>query len=171
MTIHTFLPMIGNGPNEASSPVMGEGGDPAYAFFARMANDPRQGRSVCLWNDLLAKVAQARVECMARDGWFGHVDPEGLGPNYDVREAGYKLPGWYETARDANNVESIACGGTGELEQIWEGFLRSPTHRRHILGETDFFKAQTQVGVGFIFDEQSKSKFYWSVLSAPMEES
>lgn len=161
-----YLPQVGNGPTE----IVGVGeSDKAFSFFERMATDPRQGRVVCTWNGKLAAVAVARVTSMARDGWFGHVDPGGRGPNFAVRAAGYKLPASYGMVPDANNIESIACGGTGALDQIWNGFLNSPTHRRHILGESKFFKAQTQIGVGFVQDEQSKSKFYWSVLSAPVE--
>jgi uncharacterized protein YkwD len=145
----------------------------AAELFALMVADPGQGRARCIWSPVLAACALGRCERMASEGWAGHVDPQGFGPNHALEQAGWQLPSYYGRKPDgseddaANNVESLAQGGTGAVAQIWDNFMHSPIHRRHILAETDFFKAQTLVGTAFVQDENSVSIFYWSVMSAP----
>jgi len=130
-----------------------------------MRDNEAQGRDRCIWNEVLASVAMARCTAMAQGGWWGHTGPDGRGPNAWVRQAGYNLPGFY--LDENNNIESIGAGGNGQLDQMWDAWMRSPGHKGHILGEYDFFAAQENIGIAFLYDEDSKSKYYWSILSAP----
>jgi hypothetical protein len=116
----------------------------AELLFYRMRDSKEQGRDRCIWNDVLARVALDRCTAMAQGGWWGHFDPQGHGPNWWVRQAGYDLPGFY--LDEANNIESIGAGGTGQLDQMWDAWMRSPGHRGHILGEYDFFAEQENIG-------------------------
>ena len=139
--------------------------DRARAIFALIKNDPAQGRAQCIWNEVLADVAEARILSMAKDGWHGHTDPQGRGANWWARSFGYVLPDWY--GDESNNIESLNRGGWGNVDNAMKSWLGSPAHARHILGQGDFFAAQIHIGVAYLHDEASESKHYWCVLSAP----
>lgn len=144
--------------------------DIAYALFEIAVNDPGQQRKDMHWNDKLARVAQAYAERMAREGFFSHTDPQGKGANWRVRQGGYRLPDWYGTALHANNVESLS-GGHTTAESAWNGWLRSPDHRIHVLGEISIYAEQSQVGVGHFELKGSRYRHYWVFLSAHPEPS
>lgn len=128
--------------------------------------DPGQRRPVRRMDGILMAVAQAKAADMAKRGYFGHRDPDGHGPNWLLRAAGYPLPGWYGRADDANNVESLA-GGYPTAEDAWAGWLASERgHRRHALGESDFFRRQDEYGVGFVEALDSQWITYWVLISA-----
>lgn len=161
---HLYLPLAANNLVVAGQV---EGEQDAVDLFGMMAADPNQRRSQCIWNDKLAAAAGARANDMLTRNYFAHVDPDGHGPNWWVRQAGYKLPAWY--ADDANNVESISLNYL-TAEQVWQGWLGSPVHRRHVLGESPFFAAQTNVGVGYV-RASSGYPILWVLISCPTEES
>jgi len=160
-----FLPFVANGAS-----VTGEGTrDVEQRLFTLMRDDPRQGRKGMVRNDVLAKVAELRCWMQAKRRYTGHVDPEGYGANYYVRVNGYRLPDWYSQELDANNVESLAHAGDGNVDACWQGWLNSEPHRIHLLGLNDFYAAQTNVGIAMYHLEDSEYKFYWAVISAPPE--
>ena len=160
-----FLPFVTNGAS-----VTGEGaGDVEQRLFTLMRDDSRQGRKGMVWHDVLAKVAELRCWMQAKRRYTGHVDPEGYGANYYVRVNGYRLPDWYSQELDANNVESLAHAGNGDVDACWQGWLNSAPHRAHVLGENDFYAAQVNVGVAYFFLEGSEYGHYWAVISAPSE--
>jgi uncharacterized protein YkwD len=132
-------------------------------------SDPGQKRANPICDPTLSLVARARARDMALRGYFSHVNPDGIGPNYLVREAGYALPDWYGDDRDDNNVESIA-GGQPTPEAAWQAWLNSEGHRLHVLGEHGFYAAQDAFGIGYYYDPNSRLKHYWVFLSAPREE-
>ena len=116
---------------------------------------------------ILAQVAREHAEDMAARDYFNPVNPDGFGPNYLVEQAGYELPDWYSQALDANNIESIAAGYTTP-EAAWNGWLASPGHRTHVLGEdSDFFADQTNYGIGYAFAPGSQYTHYLVFISAP----
>ncbi len=101
---------------------------------------------------------------MAKRHYFGHTNPDGHGANYLVRQAGYTLPSFYPS--DGNNIESIAAGQTSP-SAAWSSWMGSSGHKQHLLGELDFYAAQTSYGVGYYYDPGSQYVHYWVVITAP----
>ena len=132
-----------------------------------MGADQNQQRSVVELHPLLCQVARARTVDMAAYGYVGHTDSQGNGPNYNVTQAGYVLPSYYGTEREANNIES-AGGGYATAADLWRGWLNSPSHREHVLGLNDFYGKQTQVGVGYT-GVTTHMKHYWVLITCPPE--
>lgn len=157
-----FLPLIRTAPGYTQ---------PDHAWETDMARlltgDPRQQRKELRRDETLMQVAQARVDDMARRNCFGHVDPDGYGPNYHVRQAGFPLPSNYSTAKDANNVESIA-GGYQTAEDCWKSLTSSPAHRLHLLGEHPFYVEQDRYGVGYTWNPYTMYHHYYAFLIAKM---
>lgn len=135
------------------------------AFEELFRSDPDQTRAVIDCNMVLSAVAQARAQDMADRNYFGHVNPDGVGPNQLVRDAGYQLPSYYSLARDGNNVESIA-GGFASAQAAWDGLMGSPAHRRHLLGEVEFYREQIDIGIGYVYDADSEYQHYWVIITA-----
>ncbi|MFC1591472.1 CAP domain-containing protein [Thermodesulfobacteriota bacterium] len=126
---------------------------------------PGQGRSTMTCNAILAQVARKRAQDMGERDYFSHTNPDGYGPNYLVTQAGYVLPDFYSTARDANNIESIASGYE-QADDAWDAWLGSPLHRQHVLGEASFYADQIEYGIGYAYVPGSTYKHYWVFLSA-----
>ncbi len=121
---------------------------------ARMHADP-----------ILTAVARARAEDMAKRRYFAHVNPDGSGPNFLVRSAGYSLPSSW-AGRSANFIESIGAGYSS-AEQAWEGWMNSPSHRTHLLASSSFYRDQTNFGIGSYADPSSPYRRYWVIITAP----
>ena len=132
-------------------------------------NHPSQGRPFMNCDPTLAQVARERALDMGTRNYFSHTNPDGFGPNYLVRQAGYALSSWYNTANDANNIESIAAGYT-TVAAAWNGWLNSSGHRAHVLAETSFWAKQTSYGIGYAYVPNSTYRHYWVFISAPPEE-
>ena len=105
---------------------------------------------------------------MSGSEYFGHVNPDGYGPNYLVRQAGYPLPTWYDPAPDGNNIESIAAGYPTP-DAVWNAWMTSPAHRNHLLGLDPFWADQIEYGIGYVYDPESDYDHYWVVITAYKE--
>jgi len=117
-------------------------------------------------NSILAQVARDRARDMATRDYFDHVNPDGLGPNALVEQAGYVLPAYYSDDPAANNIESIAAGHKDGRE-AWRGWMDSPGHRQHLLAEEPFYAEQVEYGIGHVFVAKgNKYGHYWVVLTA-----
>lgn len=160
----TRLPFIAS-----ASPVaaQGEANDSEQALFQLIATHTQQRRAVCVLDSVLCKVAHAHAEDMAQHNFFSHTNLEGHGPNWRIRQAGYVLPSYYPA--EGNNVESIA-GGQATAKLALDGWLHSPSHIVHVLGQLDFYRAQTQVGAGYAYKHGTTYGHYWVFLSAPVSE-
>lgn len=156
-------------PFVANNAVMGGTGEPhgmAAELFALMVADPLQKRPVCVWDSRLAQAAQAHCEDMVRRGYFSHESPDGVWPNKRARLAGYALVDWYKD--DHNNIESIG-GGYATAGEVWDGWLKSPLHRLHVLGEESYVN-QVNVGTGyFALYDAPLFDVCWAVVSAQAE--
>lgn len=130
-----------------------------------LVSDPGQQRSLLTQNPVLSLVAQRRADDMATRNYFSHVDPDGYGPNYHARQAGYKLHHTYAKGDQDNNIESIG-GGKEQPTDVWAVWLSSPGHRVHVLGEIDFYRKQTEFGVGYAHNPEATYVHYWVVLIA-----
>ncbi len=142
--------------------------DEAAELMALILSHSAQERPTLQCDPILSQVATERAQDMATRGYFDHVSPEGIGPNYLVRAANFPLSNNYSSSTDANNLESIA-GGTQTAQQTFDLFVGSSGHRKHILGESSFYRAQGHIGVGMVDDPDSPFRFYWVVLIAEAE--
>lgn len=91
-----------------------------------------RGRRALDWSPVLAGVAQAHAEDMARAGFFSHTGSDGSQVSDRVARAGYS---WCAVA------ENIAQGHRS-LEAVIEGWKRSRGHRRNMLSGK-----MTEIGV------------------------
>ncbi len=134
---------------------------------ARLVGDrgQRRDRSRMHADPILTAVARARAEDMARRRYFSHVNPDGLGPNYLVRSAGYELPSSW-SGRSGNFIETIGAG-YATADQAWEGWMRSSAHRTHLLASSSFYRDQTNFGIGSYSDPSSPYRRYWVIITAP----
>lgn len=156
-----FIPLV---VNPASCSLNAQ--EQAVASLA--INHPDQGRKTLDCHPILAQVARERALDMGERSYFSHTNPDGYGPNYLVRQAGYQLPSWWSSDPTANYIESIA-GGYPTAETAWQAWLDSPGHRRHVLGENEFWAEQTNYGIGYAYVAGSPYRHYWVFITAPPE--
>lgn len=133
-----------------------------------MRAHPNQQRPALTCDPILEQVARARAQDMADRAYFSHTNPDGLGPNTLVRQAGYPLPGWYSTALDGNNIESIAAGPS-TADATWNLWMNSPGHSLHLLGLDPFWAEQIEYGIGFVAKPGSPYTYYWVAITAKRE--
>jgi len=138
-------------------------------FIRILRADRRQRRVRLTFNPVLQRVARARAKDMAQRNYFSHTNPDGNGPNILLKRAGYRLPSWWGTARNANYIESIS-GGRSSARATYDGWMNSPGHKKHVLAESDFYAGQTVVAIGHYYDGRSTYRHYWVFLSAPPQE-
>lgn len=139
---------------------------PQEQQIANYMSGSGQHRPFIQIDPILTKAARAKAADMAHRHYYSHTTPEGVGPNFLVRQAGYKLPASYNTAPAANNIESIDAG-YGDAASTWNVWMGSPDHRHHLLAEDSFYVNQTSVGIGFASDPNSDWQYYWVVITAP----
>jgi uncharacterized protein YkwD len=133
--------------------------------IAALMKGSGQKRFSLTFNPILAQVARARAADMGRRNYFAHVNPDGVGPNTLVTQAGYVLPSFYGNERAGNFIESINGGGD-TAEKAWDSWMNSPSHRKHILGLSDFYAQQVEYGVGHAYFPNSQYKHYWVIITA-----
>ncbi|MEZ4708682.1 MAG: CAP domain-containing protein [Caldilineaceae bacterium] len=155
-----FIPIA---PNKSTNCQLNE---QEQQIEAMLVSDENQQRPEMVCNDILSRVARERALDMATRDYFDHINPDGHGPNYLVREAGYILPDSYSNAADANNIESIAAGFS-TAEAAWDGWMNSPSHRKHLLAEIPFYTEQVEYGIGYVYlSDGNTYHYYWVVLTA-----
>jgi uncharacterized protein YkwD len=124
-----------------------------------------------IWNDTLAKVAEAKTYDMAKKNYYGHVDPKGNGMNYYINKSGYALNPLWTKQKSKNNFESIAAavdnGESAIRVFIIDKDVPSKGHRNHLLGIGEWYASLVDIGIGFARrDSGSKYKTYVSVVIA-----
>lgn len=134
------------------------------AVAALFKSDANQQRATEIYDETLSYVARARALDMAARGYFAHVNPDGRAANDLVRAAGYHLPAWWPTDPKLNYIESLAAG-YDSAAKTWSAWLQSPSHKVHVLGETDFFRSQVRYGIGYA--NGGVYGHYWVILTAP----
>jgi uncharacterized protein YkwD len=129
-----------------------------------------KARPALKWNDILAKVAEEKALDMANRDYFSHVTPEGLGINLQIHEGGYQLSKDWVKDKGQNFFESISAGThTGEeaiRNLIVDKDLPAASHRKQLLGMTDFYAACGDIGIGFAEQPKSKYRTYMSIIIA-----
>lgn len=163
--MNLYLPSIhGNGPVGAFEPNAIES-----ELIRLVQSHPEQQRPIMALNTLMCQVARAKALDMALRGYEDHTDPDGHGPNWRLRQAGYRLPSFYGKDLDDNNVESLQWAGDGDLSDAWPKWLLSEGHKIHILGQNKFYAVQHNFGMGFADVEGSRMRYYYCFISAPPE--
>ena len=142
------------------------GEEQQLANLLTTASGQQRNKGAMHLDERLVMVARARARDMAKRDYFNHVNPDGNGPNYLVRAAGYALPASYSTDRKANSIESIG-GGYMSAQECWSELLKSPPHRTHLLALEPFFEDQTSYGIGHYYDPNTTYWHYWVIITAP----
>lgn len=154
-----FLPMIANTIRQSTACTMNE---QEQKLARRIQAVPGQRRATFTCNPILASVAKAHAIDMATRRYFSSTNPEGVGPNSRVRQAGYGLPDYYSSSPTGNNIESIAAGYPS-AEGVWEALASNS----QILGSEEFWAAQTEFGIAYYHDPTSPFVDYWVIVTAP----
>lgn len=160
-----FLPLVTKSDTVAASESSCQLNAQEKRIEELLRNHPEQGRVKLTCHPILASVARARAEDMGRRAYFAHVNPDGHGANYLVRQAGYVLPSSYSQEANGNNIESIGAG-PGNSDGMWDAWMKSSKHNTHLLGKTSFFAEQVEYGIGFAQVPGSPYEFYWVFISA-----
>lgn len=171
-----YLPMLARDPDPTPTPTeppVPTGCQPApeeQAIADHMLTHPEQARTSLTCHPILERVARERALDMATRGYESHVNPDGFGPNYLVRLAGYPLSPSYSSVPSANSIEVMYFGygvsATPNPENPWNWWMSSPIHRPILLGLDPFFQAQNEYGVGHVYVPGSHYGHYWIVLTA-----
>jgi len=123
-----------------------------------------------IWNDTLAKVAEAKAYDMASRNYFGHTDPDGYGMNYFINKAGYQLEPKWLTNKANNYFESIAAGAKDgeDVVRILVVDANTPSlgHRKHLLGMDEWNSSLVDIGIGYVKKPGSLYGSYISVVIA-----
>jgi uncharacterized protein YkwD len=123
---------------------------------------PGQGRPSFRCNPILAAEAAAHARDMATRHYMGSINPEGYGPNYRVRQAGYPLPTYYSASATGNNIQSNFAGYTNAAA-VWA----ASANNDQLYGNGEFWAAQTEFGIAYYNDPTSPLGSYWVVITAP----
>jgi len=98
-------------------------------------------------NKVLAAVALAHSQDMAKARYFDHVSKDGQTPFDRMKKAGYVFD---------NAAENIAAG-QGSATEVMSSWMHSKGHRANILD-----CSLTQIGVGVYRDPASPYRVYWT---------
>ena len=111
----------------------------ARALFDRVTNERRaRGLAALRWDPGLATAARNHAAEMYLRGYFSHDTPEGLTPGDRLKRA-----------HVAYSITSENIALAGSVDDVHAGFMRSATHRAHILGARF-----TRIGIGVMYGRQ-----------------
>lgn len=158
---HVYLPIAGSGIPDPLVTCFGN--DKALAFYRLLVADSRQERTRLDCNPRLVAAAQARAYGLANGDPWGHTDRNGVTPNQYARRAGCELPESYPVV--GNGIESLTAG-MPDAQTAFDSLARSPKHSKHLFGLSDYFKEQTQIGIGYA-QGSGEYQYYWSILTSP----
>ncbi len=127
-----------------------------------LVNSALQQRETMIYNPALTQIAREHAMDMATRDYFGSVDPNGVGPNFRVRQAGYPLPEHYSDELNGNNLETTIAGFVTP-EKAWEA-LSIDGGNTHAIGNHEGYRTQTEYGIGYAFVEGSKHERYWVII-------
>lgn len=99
------------------------------------------------WSCRLEAAAQSHSQDMAKNNYFSHTGPEGVGIQQRVTSHGYE---WQAVG------ENIAAGHAS-ASAVVNGWLESPGHCRNIMSD-----AFTEMGMAEAHNSESKYSTYWT---------
>ncbi len=123
-----------------------------------IVNSSEQKRIEINCNLKLSQIAEKQAIALAESGVIDH----NLGgtPNQRLIAHGFNLP---EQDRPHSNTVEAILGGEEFAENVWLKFQSSYAHKRHLLGEHEFFSKQTEIGVGHFYKWHSPHIDYWVI--------
>ena len=99
------------------------------------------------WDTRLEQAAALDAQDMNNRNFFGHVNPDGLGPGERIANAGYPAATWGESIA----AGSIMPGPADALKDlIIDQGVPDLGHRNHLLGYGSPDNLQRQVGIGIV---------------------
>jgi uncharacterized protein YkwD len=131
----------------------------AIQLAQMLVESTNQRRVNLTCNSKLAVAASQKAQVMAQKEKVLH-NLNNTSPNELLKNNGVVLPLYY--AKIGNQVESV-LGGMQTAAESYQLFMTSEIHKKHLLGENDFYQRQTQIGVGYYFDKKTKHMDYWVV--------
>jgi len=114
----------------------------AVELYRLIKTNPEQQRVRFVWDSALADGAERRLNDMQARRYYSHVDPDGRGPNWHLRDL---VPAWYDSRGMANSIESLN-NNTDLPDDCLASLLNSPPHVDHILGR-GWFGGQERIGI------------------------
>lgn len=135
----------------------------ALQFYNYMMSDERQARDDLTCDPLLVGVATVRATIAASGEKLSHCDAQGICANAYVRFAGCDLPTSYTA--NGNQVESLVAG-TRDMASAYRALADSPSHYRHLMGESDLFEEQDRIGIAVVTIPDSRYETYTSIIIA-----
>lgn len=114
------------------------------AFYRLLTDDQRQRRSSVGTCAQLEAAAEWKAQDIIANGYWAHQAANGEWPNATVRRFGCNLPSEY--GDNWNGVESLVAGSPDAIA-MFNALAGSPSHRAHLFGLNEFFRAQTHMGV------------------------
>lgn len=140
-----------------------------FAVDYKMANNLKVKQTRLVWNDTLAKAAEAKAIDMASKNYVEHTDRKGYGMNYYIHHAGYTLNAAWLKNKSTNNFESIAAGYATAEDVVRTLIIDNGTpsfgHRDHLLGIGPWNSTLVDIGVGFA-RSQNEYATYVSIIIA-----
>lgn len=139
-------------PPSVVEPTLVHDGGSANAYRLRLLDLTNQyrvahGRAPLFLNDALSNSAQDYAEQMGRHRFFGHDAPNGSSMTTRIESKGYS--GWLTIGENLG-------AGYKTPEEVFSGWLASPTHRENILNPN-----YREIGIGFSVIPGSQYKDYW----------
>lgn len=128
-----YLPFV------ATAPV-----DPVAVFYDLLLHDSRQQRPRLTVCKALQVAAAWKAADIIANGYWAHRAANGEWPNTTAKRFGCKLPDDYGDGW--NGVESLVAGSE-DATVMFNALMGSESHRMHLMGENDFFRRQTHVGI------------------------
>ena len=122
-------------------------------------NNSGQQHVTLTCDETLAKAALAKAKKLALKNKINH-NINHTTPNEFLKQYGIDLPFHYQVL--GNQVESI-LGGLKTADDAFETLMASEHHKAHLLGETDFLRKQSHIGVGAFHDDTTRNEYFWVV--------
>lgn len=110
----------------------------------------------------LTEIALFKVSLLSQEDVIMH-NIGYLTPNQLLRDQGYNLSKIYPIL--GNQVEAIAAGNK-TVQATFQQLLDSPRHRNLLLGISEFYRHQNQIGVAYLQQKVSPFDHYWVVYLA-----
>ena len=106
--------------------------------------------------ELLGRAAVGHTLDMAARAFYGHLNPDGVGPVGRILDTGYALHARYGTSRASNTTENIGAASGNLLDtpqKVHDAFmidagLTPPKHRELLLGIGNF-RGRREAGFGY----------------------
>jgi hypothetical protein len=115
-------------------------------LYRLIRDDPQQQRVQVVLDARLCWAARKHAQDTQARRFFAHQNLSGVWSNQRVLNEGYPLPANYDP--NNNYVESMAGSPNDTAAQALALWKSDVPHSNHLLGKTDFYRAQVVFGVG-----------------------